>query len=272
MNNIRPFFFFAFLLSHFFYTPTIQAQNNYKLIWSDEFTEAQLDTNTWVIWEGSAYNNELQCYTGRDQNIFIENEKLHLQAVKEEFQCGENRTLSYTSARISTDSTRVGWEYGRFETKMKMPLGKGFWPAFWMMPMREIGWPKGGEIDILEYRGNQPSTHVAAMHFWRKDCDGDSSQCIDSVVNEYEHSEDLSEEFHIYALEWTPNELRWYLDDTVVQRVDLNALDAEHNPFTGPFHIILNLAVGGNFLPNPDDSTPFPSALIVDYLRVYELK
>lgn len=244
--------------------PSVAQQ--YELVWSDEFNGDSIDTDTWVFWEGPAYNEELQFYTARPENAFIKEGHLYLQAQKESYN-----GMEYTSARISTDSTQIGWEHGRFEARIKMPKGKGFWPAFWLMPMREVGWPRGGEIDIMEFRGNEPYTTTGALHFWQADCDGNPMDCRKYLTDSITLSdENLTDDFHTYSLEWTEDELIWFLDDNEFFRVGFNEFKADYEPFSGPFHIILNLAVGGNFLPNPDETTEFPQALVVDYVRVYQ--
>lgn len=248
-----------------FNTETARSQN-YELVWSDEFNGDSLDTDTWNFWIGTAYNNELQYYTSRSKNAYIEDGKLHLMAFKENHMGRE-----YTSARISTDSTSIGWKQGRFEARLKMPEGKGFWPAFWLMPIRDINWPKGGEIDIMEYRGNEPYTASGAIHFWRGGCKEDTMECRKFLTEEFTTDGDkLSEKFYTYALEWTDQELIWYFEDKIYQRIYYKDLDTEFNPFSTPFYIILNLAVGGDFLPNPDESTEFPQAFEIDYVRVYQ--
>lgn len=246
-------------------TETANSQD-YDLVWSDEFNGDSLDSETWNFWIGTAYNNELQYYTSRSENAYLEDGKLYLEAHKENFMGRE-----YTSARISTDSTRIGWEQGRFEARLKMPEGKGFWPAFWLMPIRDVAWPKGGEIDIMEYRGNESYTTSGAIHFWRGGCENRTMDCHKFLVNEFVTEGDkLSEKFHTYALEWTDEELIWYFEDKVYQRIRYKDINTEFNPFSTPYYIILNLAVGGDFLPNPDGSTKFPQAFVVDYVRVYQ--
>lgn len=237
----------------------------YKLVWSDEFNGDSIDTETWKFWEGTAYNNELQYYTPRNKNAYINDGKLYLQAHRENYMGRE-----YTSARISTDSTSIGWKQGRFEARLKMPEGKGFWPAFWLMPINDLGWPRSGEIDIMEYRGNEPYTTSGAIHFWREGCEGNSVECRKFLVEEFTQEKKLSGGFHTHTLEWTDKELIWYLDNLEYQRIPFDEVEAEFNPFTGPYYIILNLAVGGDFLPNPDESTKFPQAFVVDYVRVYQ--
>lgn len=245
--------------------PQSMAQN-YELVWSDEFQDDVLDTDTWKFWHGPAYNEELQFYTNRPENAYLKDGYLHLEAHRESYN-GKD----YTSARISTDSTKIGWQYGRFEARIKMPEGKGFWPAFWLMPMREIGWPRGGEIDIMEFRGNDPFTTTGAMHFWQAGCNSHPMECRKYLTDSHTvKTQKLSDGFHLYALEWTGDGLIWFLDDVEFFRVGFDDFEADYNPFSGPFYIILNLAVGGTFLPNPDETTQFPQALIVDYVRVYQ--
>lgn len=244
----------------------ISDKSDYSLVWSDEFNDSSIDTTVWNFWEGPAYNDELQFYTGREENAFIEDGKLHLRALKESYN-----GMDYTSARISTDSTSIGWKYGRFEASINMPNGKGFWPAFWLMPIREIGWPKGGEIDIMEFRGNEPNTTTGAVHFYKSGCTASAWECRRYINDSITLPDiNLTEGFNVYALEWTEEEIIWYFNDTEFQRVKIEDIDADFNPFSTRFYIILNLAVGGNFLENPDESTPFPESLIVDYVRVYQ--
>lgn len=241
----------------------------YELVWSDEFNGSKLDTDTWNTWKGSAFNNELQCYTDQDKNIQLQDGMLMLTAHREQVQCA-NLLRSYSSGRISTDTLNAGWEHGRFEVRAKMPSGTGFWPAFWLMPAKLIGWPRGGEIDILEYRGNLVTETNAAIHYWREGCTGNSSTCRVVEEENLDTGIDLSATFNIYALEWTPSRLIWYFNEDPYFEVDLTTLSAEYNPFTGPFYIILNLAVGGNYLPNPTPSTVFPQAFSIDYVRVFQ--
>lgn len=256
----------AFLILASCITHTSVEQRDYELVWSDEFDGDSIQTSVWNFWEGTAYNNELQYYTPRAENAYVRNGNLYLEARRENY-----KGRSYTSARISTDSTKIGWKYGRFEARMKMPEGRGFWPAFWLMPMRDDSWPRGGEIDIMEYRGNDTRTTTGAVHYWMKGCEGNPVECRNYLTDSYTKQEGtLSETFHVYALEWTEKEITWYLDDVEFMHVGLDEVDTEFDPFSTPFYIILNLAVGGDFLPDPDETTEFPQALVVDYVRVYQ--
>lgn len=246
----------------------ITVPDGYELVWHDEFNGNSIDTTTWKFWEGPAYNEELQYYTNRPKNAYVENGLLHLEAHRESYN-----GYDYTSARISTDSTKIGWQYGRFEARIKMPEGNGFWPAFWLMPMRDDGWPRGGEIDIMEYRGNEPYTTTGAIHFWINNCEGNPVECRKYFTDSITIDENkLSEKFHVYALEWDENGFTWFLDDNEFMYIAYSDIDARFEPFSTPFYIILNLAVGGTFLPNPDESTIFPQHLAVDYVRVFQKK
>ncbi len=241
----------------------------YELVWSDEFNSAQLDTDTWNIWRGSAFNNELQCYTNQPKNISVSDGTLKLTARRESIRCG-SILRSYSSGRISTDTLNAGWEFGRFEVRAKMPAGTGFWPAFWLMPAKRIDWPKGGEIDILEYRGNLVTETNAAIHYWRQGCVGNSATCRVYEEETLDTGLDLSQDFNLYALEWTPEKLVWLFNEEPYFEIDLTKIAADYNPFTGPFYIILNLAVGGTYLPNPTPTTIFPQSYEIDYVRVFQ--
>ena len=221
----------SFLFLTISFLPKTVYSQDYELVWSDEFNEDSLNTDTWNFWDGTAYNNELQYYTPRTKNVYLKDGKLYLEAHREPYKDRE-----FTSARISTDSTRIGWKQGRFEARLKMPVGKGFWPAFWLMPIRDIGWPKGGEIDIVEYRGNEPYTASGAIHFWRGDCEVQNLECRKFLVDEFTTEGDkLSQAFHTYALEWTNQELIWYFEDVIYQRIQFEDIKTEFNPFSTPF-------------------------------------
>lgn len=247
----------------------LSVAQRYELVWSDEFDAQQLDRETWNVWRGSAFNNELQCYTDQEKNIKVQDGMLMLTAYREQVQCA-SLLRSYSSGRISTDTLNAGWEYGRFEIRAKMPAGTGFWPAFWLMPAKRIDWPKGGEIDILEFRGNILNETNGAIHYWRQNCVGNSATCRIIEEKTLDTGMDLSADFNIYAIEWTSDKLVWFFNDDPYFTVDLSSLSAEFDPFTGPFYIILNLAVGGSYLPNPTPTTQFPQSYIIDYVRVFQ--
>jgi beta-glucanase (GH16 family) len=271
----------------------------WKLVWSDEFAGQDIDKTKWGFdtsngffnydantWISGWGNNELQYYTDHADNAFIKDGMLHIRAVKESYSgCG------YTSARMKTQkkdgSPLFNQKYGRFEFRAKLPTGKGIWPAIWMMPQdnKYGGWAASGEIDIVEARGQEPTKVLGTLHFgsrWPKNTLSEKNYVLPK--------EGTIADFHIYALEWEPGEIRWYVDGhcyatqnfwwsssklnakgkegtSPLQEADLNPWPA---PFDQPFFIIMNLAVGGQFLGNPDKTTVFPATLVIDYVRVYE--
>ena len=173
----------------------------------------------------------------------------------------------YTSARLTTNG-RFQATYGRFEARLKLPVGRGLWPAFWMLgaDFGEVGWPECGEIDIMENRGAQPSTISAALH-------GPGYSAGSSLIAAYTRPDraSLADDFHIYATEWEMDEVRFYVDGELFHTVRASRLPGGSRwVFDHPFFLIINLAVGGIFGGPPDATTPFPQTLLIDYVRAYE--
>lgn len=251
------------------------AQDDWVQVWSDEFDGDSLDLNKWEhevnAWGGG--NNELQFYTDRETNVRLENGMLVIQAHAERFtgvdqRDGETRTRDYTSGRIRTKN-KGDWRYGRFEARIKMPIGQGIWPAFWMMPTDSVygGWAASGEIDIMEYLGHEPERVHGTLHYggqWPRNSHSGEPFELDEGS--------FAEEFHTFAIEWEEGEIRWYVDGEHVQtQTQWHSENGEYPaPFDKRFHLILNLAVGGNWPGAPDESTVFPQSLLVDYVRVYQ--
>ncbi|NJB85864.1 beta-glucanase (GH16 family) [Lewinella marina] len=239
-------------------TPSPAAPDR-ELVWSDEFNGEALDTTAWNYELGDGCPNlcgwgnaERQHYT-RD-NHRLEDGHLVITARKE----GEG----YTSTRITTKNKHA-FQYGRIETRAKLPVGEGLWPAFWMLGKNidSVGWPRCGEIDILEYVGREPgevftSLHTPATH-------GATASTKKSRFA------DIEEGFHRYAAEWTADEISFFVDDQLVYTYDPEERNEDVWPFDQPFYILINLAIGGNFGgPGVDDSI-FPQEYIIDYVRVY---
>lgn len=232
---------------------------SWKLIWSDEFDGTTLNTNYWSFEIGTGTNgwgnNELQYYTSRSNNIKVENGMLVITALQESFG-GRN----YTSARIKTQGKK-SFKYGKIEARMKLPVGKGSWPAFWMLGdnITFLGWPKCGEIDIMEHINNTPDVY-GTMHY---DYNGHISKGGSTIC-------DVTE-FHNYSIEWDANSIKWFVDGKqYFSNFIVNGINSTEE-FHQPFFIILNLAIGGNWPGNPDGSMQFPISMYVDYVRVYEL-
>ncbi|MDM7926582.1 MAG: glycoside hydrolase family 16 protein [bacterium] len=248
----------------------IPAPPGWKLAWHDEFDGAAIDRSRWgfrVDGEGGG-NNELQYYTGRDTNAFIEDGCLVIRALRETYT-GEDGTRSYTSARLYSQG--AGWKYGRFEFRAKLPFGQGIWPAIWMMPLLSTygGWAASGEIDIMELLGHEPSRVYGTLHFGGTYPDNRQSGASFTLP-----SGSFSEDFHLFALEWDTTEFRWFVDDSLYsvkdQSVWYTTAAPRPAPFDQAFYLIFNVAVGGNWPGDPDGSTVFPQRMDIDYVRIYE--
>ncbi len=240
----------------------------WQLAWSDEFSGTTIDTNHWTFDTGNGRggwgNNELEYYTSRATNAFVSDGLLHIVARKESYHgCG------YTSARLKTRG-RFSALYGRFEFRARLPQGKGYWPALWLMPRDSVygGWAASGEVDIMENKGRLPGTVLGTLHFG-----GSYPKNTLSHGPPYTFPPgDSVTKFHVYALEWTTNQFSWYVDNTryETQSSWWSSGGPYPAPFNQPFYIIMNLAVGGKFDGNPDESTVFPGDMQVDYVRVYK--
>jgi beta-glucanase (GH16 family) len=241
------------------------------LVWSDEFDGAQLDPETWFFATGDGReeglpggwgNNELQYYL--PDNAQLADGVLSITARRETVE-----GLNYSSARINTED-RFAVRYGRIEASIKFPAGKGLWPAFWMLPQdTSYGiWAASGEIDIVETVNlvSSGSDKVyGTLHF------GGEWPANSSAGRTYTPSADITNEFHTYAIEWDEFEVRWYFDDTLyaMENAWTSTAAPYPAPFDQPFHLLLNLAVGGNFPGSPDGTTVFPATMEVDWVRVY---
>ena len=240
-----------------------------KLIWADEFNGDKLDFSKWEI-EVNAFgggNTELQIYTDRRENVRVENGNLVLQARRDNAGI-MGTTREFSSGRIRSKH-RGDWAYGRFEARAKLPRGQGLWPAIWMMPTEDRygPWAASGEIDIMEFKGQEPNQIWCTLHF------GDVWPKNRFVGGQYKlESGNFCDEFHTFALEWVPGAMRWYVDEKLVYQQDKwdSVGGAFPAPFDQPFHWVLNLAVGGRFVGDLSPQTQFPSSMLVDYVRVYE--
>jgi beta-glucanase (GH16 family) len=229
------------------------------LDWSDEFEGRALDRSKWVEETGGHGfgNNELQYYTARPENVRVAGGNLVIEARREDWQ-GRH----YTSARIKTAGL-FERTHGRYEARIKIPRGQGIWPAFWLLgaDCDKAGWPRCGEIDIMENIGKEPSTVHGTLHgpgYSGEHAFGKPS----SIAGAF------ADDFHVYAVEWEPREIRWYRDG-VLYHTARPALVKGDWVFEHPFFVILNLAVGGYWPGNPDAGTVFPQQMLVDYVRVY---
>ena len=247
---------------------TAAAQNNsgWPLVWADEFTQANgtsPDTNKWAndLGAGGWGNSELEYYTARTNNARIENGQLVIEARQENYLGS-----SHTSARLKTLG-KASWTYGRIEARIKIPFGQGIWPAFWMLGTNLVptGWPNCGEIDVLENIGREPTIVHGTVH-------GPGYSGGSGIGGPYSlpGKVPFADDFHVYAVEWTTNQMKWFVDGNQYFSLTPASLPGGTNwVFTQPQFILLNLAVGGQWPGYPDGTTTFPQRMTVDYVRVY---
>ncbi|RQO58449.1 glucan endo-1,3-beta-D-glucosidase [Paucibacter sp. KBW04] len=272
-------------------------REGWTLVWHDEFEGDAVDRSKWDfdlgngfydyrkhVWVPGWGNEELQYYTAEPENVTVADSLLTLRAVKAPLHgCG------YTSARLKTrkrDGAPLFTKlYGRFEFRAKVPWGKGLWPALWLLPQddRYGGWAASGEIDVMEIVGEKPQQVLNSIHF------GSEFPARSLLTHVHDlPSGSLVSDWHVYAVEWEPGEIRFYVDDVLTKTQsfwwsssksrgglgihaakasDLNPWPA---PFDQPFYLLMNVAVGGNFPGAPNEQTRFPAELVVDYVRVYD--
>lgn len=241
----------------------------FDLVMEDNFdVDGAPDPSIWAydIGRGSENNgwgnNELQYYTDSPDNVVVQNGYLIITA-KQEAIGG----ASYTSARLKTQNL-FEQKYGRFEARIKLPLGQGLWPAFWMLGSNidEVVWPQCGEIDIMEYLGNNPTQILGTLH-------GPGFSGGESISKKYNlPNSRFDNEFHVFGVEWTETYINWYVDDVLYNQITRKQVEAEGGEwvFDNSFFMILNMAVGGNLPGSPNSSTTFPQRMLVDYVRVYQ--
>jgi beta-glucanase (GH16 family) len=260
-------YLFSLLIILSFSKLSLQAQCP-KLVWFDEFGGSALDVTKWSYQTGDGCdinlcqwgNNELQWYA--QNNVEVSNGTLKIVAKKETVQA-----RNYTSGRIRT-LNKGDIKFGRIEARMKMPIGQGIWPAFWMLPTDNVygGWPQSGELDIMEYLGHERATTHGTLHF------GNPSPNNASTTKDFTLSAGgLNDDFHVYALEWSENDIKWFIDGYLYSTKTRTDLGSARWPFDQKFHFLFNMAVGGNWPGNPNSSTIFPQTFEVDYVRVYDL-
>lgn len=254
-------------------SPVLKPNRDWILTWSDEFNGANgsaPDATKWsIVTGGNGFGNkELEYYTSRSQNVHQESGKLVIEADKEDFTGPDGVNRNYTSARMKTQG-HFAQKYGRFEAKIKIPYGQGMWPAFWLLgdDIPTTKWPACGEIDIMENSGKNRTKISGTIH-------GPGYSGGKGVTSAfYLPKGKLSDKFHIFAVEWEPEVIRFYVDDKLyVTRTPADLPAGTKWVFDHPFFIILNLAVGGNFSGDPDETTVFPQRMLVDYVRVYTRK
>ncbi|MBQ0787591.1 MAG: glycoside hydrolase family 16 protein [Oceanihabitans sp.] len=235
-----------------------------ELVMQDEFnTDGAPNSALWNYDIGNGVNgwgnNELEYYTDRTENVKVENGYLLITAKEEQFNGS-----SYTSAKLTTNGL-FEQAYGRFEARIRLPYGQGMWPAFWLLGANcdEVIWPQCGEIDIMEYRGQEPTTVHGTVH-------GPGYSAGDAITKSYSLENDRFDTgFHVFGIEWTSEYINYYVDNKLYNQITPADVPGEW-VFNQPFYIIINLAVGGNYVGYPNSETVFPQTMLVDYVRVYK--
>ncbi len=246
----------------------------YRLVWSDDFSkdpDGLPDPTKWGYEEGFIRNHESQYYTkARLENARVEKGQLVIEARKENYvydDSVDHSTLPahYTSAALETIG-KADWTYGRIEVRAKLPAGKGVWPAIWTLGSNinqpGVGWPRCGEIDIMELVGKQPGVIHGTIHYY-----ANGKHVGKGTEIPIAHPES---DFHVYSAEWTPDRIDIYVDDKKYNSFDLSlASNDGQNPFRKPQYLILNLALGGDW-GGPIDDSIFPQRMTVDYVHIYQ--
>ena len=243
----------------------------YTLLWNDEFNGDNLNTDIWSITkrQPGVTNAELQEYTDSPDNVFVKDGRLILKAIKTVDKTGKDY---YTSGKVVTRKKK-DFTYGKVVTRAKIPEGQGLWPAIWMMPTVETlygTWPRGGEIDIMEILGHEPAVAHGTIHYGMPHAQQQGSYKLENGT--------FADSFHEFSVEWEPGEMRFYVDDNLYHTVndwysvDPGVIEREYPaPFDQDFYMQLNLAVGGTWPGDPDETTDFVNAEFeIDYVRVYQ--
>jgi beta-glucanase (GH16 family) len=252
--------------------PAPVSASRWTLAWSDEFSApdgSSPDPTKWTYDLGGKGwgNHELESYTNRPENAHIERGYLVITAKKETFTGADGIARDYTSARLKTQG-HFAQTYGRFESRIKIPEGQGMWPAFWMLgeDISPAGWPKCGEIDIMENVGKEPRAIHGSLH--GPGTSGPTSDLTSTF--QLPAGQNFAGDFHLYAVEWEPDIVRFYVDSDLYATFHSSDWPAGGKwVFDHPFFVILNVAVGGDWPGPPDSSTRFSQSMLVDYVRVY---
>ncbi len=241
------------------------------LLWSDEFNGANGSAPDSAKWTpetgGNGWGNEeLETYTSSAKNAYQEGGRLVIKVIKETVMGTDGISRNYTSSRLITKS-KFSQKFGRFEARIKIPFGQGLWPAFWLLGdnISSAPWPACGEIDVMENIGKEPATVHGTIH-------GTGYSGASGIGSYYSLSSGrFADDFHVFAVEWEPSQIRFYVDANLyASRTPSDLPLGATWAFDHGFYILLNVAVGGTWPGNPDSTTTFPQAMMVDYVRAYQ--
>ena len=244
--------------------------SGWSLAWSDEFEGPAGSPVDPAVWQpevgGHGWGNEeLQYYTDGTSNAALDgagNLAIVVRRIDPELR-GQFGGCEYTSARLITKDQMV-FSYGLVQARIRLPSGRGIWPAFWMLgqDMDQVGWPQCGEIDVMENFGRHPTVVHGTVH-------GPGYAGPDGITASFDAGIPLADDFHLYSVVWEPGRIRWYLDDQLYSTVTPDDLQGNPWVFDHDFFLLLNVAVGGTFSVSPGPSATFPQIMLVDYIRLY---
>ena len=235
------------------------------LFWAEEFNGTSINTDTWTFEIGDGCpnlcgwgNNELQYYSDEEKNAKIADGKLIITALKKEGYS------EYSSARMITKGKQE-FSYGRIDIRARLPYGQGIWPAIWMLGANidQVGWPSCGEIDIMELVGHEPKTSHGTAHY---NANGYQYKGMGYALTD---GTAFNDQFHVFSVLWEKDIIKWYVDYNKFFEISAETVGTTY-PFNNPFFFILNIAVGGNWPGNPDETTLFPQTMEIDYIRVFQ--
>ncbi len=236
------------------------------LVWAEEFDGPEIDRTVWGNEVGRIRNQEEQYYTTDPKNQFVENGDLVIRGIRESFEGAE-----YTSASLTTEGFHE-FLYGKLEGRIKVPGGQGCWPAFWMLPAHKdkydgyppygSWWPAGGEIDVMEFVSQDPATVYGTAHFLQN---GDHASSGSHTVL----SQPVSQDYHVFSIEWSPDQIAWFVDGEPYHTFDSAGPFDGLTPFNDGMYVILNLAIGGTWPEDPDPAV-YPQEMRVDWVRHWE--
>ena len=235
-----------------------------ELVWSDEFEGTDINSSNWTYDLGTGNsgwgNNELQNYVQNSDNSYVQNDNLFL--VAREMSNGQ-----YASARLKSQGLQ-NLTYGRIDIRAILPIGQGLWPAIWMLGsnFQDVGWPACGEIDIMELVGSNPRRVHGTAHWGANN----SVHQQNGTGTSLPFPDTFADEYHVFSIDWQENQIIWLLDDVEFFTINSSQMNGQSYPFNNDFFFILNIAVGGNWPGDPDESTLFPVYMAIDYVRVFQ--